>query len=76
MGGRHRITRPARAYRSLRDWRRAAGLKQAEAAQILGVTQSHYSKLERRVTGTVGARAVAIMQRTGVPIEVLLIAEP
>ncbi len=66
-----RIT--AGTYRSLRAWRRALKISQAEAAHILGLSQSHYSKLERRTHALPGKRAKGITKRTGVPLEVLVV---
>lgn len=67
-----RIT--AGTYRTLRAWRRAQKLSQSEAARILGLSQSHYSKLERRTHALPGKRAKGITKRTGVPLEVLVVA--
>jgi len=63
-----------RTYRTLRAWRRALGLNQRDAAIVLGLSQSHYSKLERRTHAVPGKRAKLITKKTGVPLEVLVIA--
>lgn len=52
-------------------WRLSLNLNQRDAAKILGVNQSKYSRLERRITTTKGAEAKHIIERTGVPLEVL-----
>lgn len=60
-------------YRTLLAWRRAARLSQRDAAQLLGLSQSHYSKLERRTHALPGKRAKAVTKKTGVPLEVLVL---
>ena len=61
-----------RAYPSLKAWRKAKRLTQIDAAKHLQMTQSHYSRLERGKVPAGGQMAVRVMERTGVPIEVLL----
>jgi hypothetical protein len=60
-----------RGYPTLLVWRLALNLNQRDAARILGVNQTRYSRLERGVTTTKGAEAKRIIQRTGVPLKVL-----
>jgi transcriptional regulator with XRE-family HTH domain len=59
-------------YPTLLEWRTAARLNQQEAAQILGITQSHYGKIERRAIAARGKLAIRIAVKTGVPIETLV----
>ncbi len=61
------------SYRSLRAWRRAHKFSQQRAAKMLGLSQSHYSKLERRTTALPGYRAKFVNRKTGVPLEVLVL---
>jgi transcriptional regulator with XRE-family HTH domain len=63
--------RPRGNFPSLLVWRLSLNLNQREAAQVLGMTQSKYSRLERRISTTKGAEAKHIIDRTGVPLEVL-----
>lgn len=62
----------SRSYPTLAAWRDATGLSQAEAARVLGISQTAYSRLERQVTAARGKRARAIWRQTGVPVEVLV----
>lgn len=62
-----------RTYRTLRAWRRAQHLSQERAAAYLGLSQSHYSKVERRTHALPGDRAKRIAQKTRVPLEVLVL---
>ena len=62
------------SFRSLRAWRRAHRLSQERAAKLLGLSQSHYSKIERRTHALTGKRAKTVTRKTGVPLEVLVIA--
>jgi len=59
-------------YPNLLVWRLALNLNQRDAAKILGMTQSKYSRLERRVATIVGAEAKHVIDRAGVPLEVLV----
>jgi DNA-binding XRE family transcriptional regulator len=59
-------------YPTLFHWRTAARLNQQEAAQILGITQSHYGKIERRAIAARGKLAIRIATKTGVPIETIV----
>lgn len=59
-------------YPNLKAWRRALRINQREAALLLGLSQSHYSKLERRTHATTGPRAKTITAKTGVPVDILV----
>jgi len=63
------ITRP---YPDLATWREAMGWSQMEAATYLGISQTFYSRLERRVQSAPGKRAKELMAKTGVSLEVLV----
>lgn len=60
-----------KTYTSLKAWREAQGMKQREAARLLGVTQALYSRVELGQT-TRPQRAKAISNQTGVPFEILM----
>lgn len=62
----------ARPYPDLKSWRRAYGYSQDQAAKILGISQTYYGRLERRIQTATGKRAKQIMDVTGVPLEVLV----
>jgi transcriptional regulator with XRE-family HTH domain len=62
----------SRTFPTLAAWRDATGLSQAEAARVLGMSQTNYSKLERRIIASPGKRARKIWKQTGVPVEVLV----
>ena len=61
-------------YPTLARWRKARTFNQRQAAEYLGLSQSFYSKLERRVTALRGSRAQIASRKTGVPIEILVVA--
>lgn len=61
-----------RPYPDLATWRTAKGLNQRQAAEYLGISQTYYSRLERGVQAARGQQAKAIMQKTGVPLEILV----
>lgn len=63
-----------RTHRTLKAWRRSRRLSQRDAADLLGLSQSYYSKVERRANALPGKRAEAITKKTGVPLEMLVIA--
>ena len=65
-----RVTR--RKYPTLKAWRDALGISQAEAGLLLQISQSQYAKLELRTSGTTGKRAKHIQAKTGVPVDVLV----
>lgn len=72
MSAKQKAIRRGNRYPNVRVWRLALNLNQRDAAVLLGVTQSKYSRLERGVYTPVGAEARHIMMRTGVPLEVLV----
>jgi transcriptional regulator with XRE-family HTH domain len=59
-------------YLSLADWRDAHDLNQREAARVLGLTQSKYSRLERRLQFPVRDDLKRIQFVTSVPLDVLV----
>lgn len=61
-----------RPYPSLFAWRKDNHLSQQEAAQILGVAQTSYSRLERGERFVKRTKVQQFVELTGVPIEVLL----
>lgn len=61
-----------RPYPDLATWRTAHHLSQQKAAELLGISQTFYSRLERRVQSARGKQAKRIMEQTGVPLEVLV----
>lgn len=61
-----------RPFPDLLTWRTTRRLSQAEAARFLGISQTTYGRLERRVRAARGKRAKAIMEKTGVPLEILV----
>jgi transcriptional regulator with XRE-family HTH domain len=61
-----------RIYPTLRAWRQGERLNQAEAAEILGVSQGFYSKLERGQQFPDRRNAKLISDRAGVPLETVL----
>ena len=63
--------RSLRPYPDLASWRAALNCSQREAARYLGISQQHYSKLERRTNALPFRKAKDVMAMTGVPIEVL-----
>lgn len=58
-----------KTYPSLRAWRAALGLNQRDAAQLLGMTQSLYSKIEVGQNAPRPKRGKTIADKTGVPFE-------
>ncbi len=61
-----------RIYPTLRAWRLGARLNQQEAARVLGVSQSFYSKLERGLQYPDRRNAKLISDKAGVPLETVL----
>lgn len=61
-----------RTYPDLRAWRKAHGFSQHTAAAFLGISQTYYNRLERRMQTATGQRAKDIIERTGVPLETLV----
>lgn len=64
--------RRTRSYPTLQTWREAQQLNQRRAADLLGISQTTYGLLERRRRFVKGEQAKAIMDKTGVPLEVLV----
>jgi transcriptional regulator with XRE-family HTH domain len=61
-----------RPYPDLLSWRLAVGLTSAEAATVLQLSQTKYSRLERGIGAATGAQAKRLMRTTGVPLEKLV----
>lgn len=61
-----------RIYPSLAKWRDAERLTQEQAAQLLGVSQNYYSRLERSLQFPNRLLAKQIAERTGVALEHVL----
>jgi len=61
-----------RPYPNLKMWRDDQRVSQRTAAELLGVTQSYYSKIERQALTPNARLAKAITDKTGVPLETLL----
>jgi predicted transcriptional regulator len=59
-------------YPNLKTWRRTLRLNQREAALLLGISQTHYCRLERGVYAPKRDVLKRLMAKTGVPIEVLV----
>ena len=64
-------TKQTRAYPTLKAWRDARGLSQAQAAQVLNISQKSYSRFETGERFVKGKLAKRLMDETHVPIEVL-----
>ena len=58
-------------YPDLLAWRLDHQLTSAEAARVLNVSQTTYSRLERRARAVKGPGARRLMILTGVPLEIL-----
>lgn len=65
----HTTSRP---YPDLLTWRRTEQLEQAEAAELIGMSRSNYSRLERGLIFVTRTRAKHVMDVTGVPLEKLM----
>lgn len=61
-----------RPYPDLKTWRDAQGMNQREAAKYLGISQTFYSRLERRAQAMSGKQAKDAVAKTGVPLEILV----
>ena len=61
-----------RPYPDLFTWREAKRLSQTDAAKLLGISQSTYSRMERGVKFLRGPIAKRIMEQTGVSLEKLV----
>lgn len=59
-------------HADLKAWRDHVGLKQTDAAYLLGISRSQYSKLERGTHTTTAKRARMIVEKTGVPFDALM----
>jgi len=59
-------------HADLLAWRQHVGLSQKDAAYLLGISRSQYSKLERQTHTTTAKRARRIVEKTGVPLESLM----
>lgn len=64
-----------RSYPTLAAWRDALGLTQMQASRVLDISQTRYSRLERRTANTRGKTARRISKQTGVPVDVLVGAD-
>jgi DNA-binding XRE family transcriptional regulator len=68
-----RVPRKLRARPgSLKAWRVARGINQRTAAQALGMSQAHYSRLERETHFAKPTLAKRLSVLTGLDLEVLL----
>jgi len=65
-------SRLQRGYPNLRTWRKAQGINQRDAAQLLEISQKSYSRYETGERYVKGPLAAKLMSRTGVPLEVLV----
>lgn len=59
-------------HRSLKTWRKAARLSTRKAAEVLGMSQSKYMRLELRRRFLKGPEASEVESATGVPLETLV----
>lgn len=59
-------------YPNLKAWRSAFRLNQRDAARILNISQTTYSRLERGALTVKGPIAKRLMEQTCVPLEVLV----
>lgn len=57
---------------NLRAWRSSHRLTQNAAARLLGVTQSYYSKIEKKTCAPRPQIAKRITEKTGVPLASIL----
>jgi len=64
-------TKQTRPYPTLKAWRTARGLSQADAARVLDISQKSYSRFETGERFVKGELARRLMDETNVPIEVL-----
>lgn len=62
----------SRTYPDLITWREANGLNQRDAAKMLGISQTRYSRLERRARTATGDLAKHIIEVTRVPLETIV----
>lgn len=66
------IVNRKRIFPSLKAWRDEEGLTQEQAAEILGVSQGHYSKLEQRQLFAGKKLGKRISERARIPLENVL----
>lgn len=59
-------------YADLKSWRESQGFDQGEAADFIGISQSHYSRIERRAAVPRGDLANLIIDKTGVSLKALI----
>lgn len=64
--------RTAPSVLTLTRWRERQGLSTYEAAELLGISQSTYSRTERGKQHLRGRLAKQVSERTGVPVAVLV----
>lgn len=64
--------RRKRSYPTLAAWRESWGLSQAEAARLLAISQTRYSRLERGTQPASGKLAKRVRHLTGVPLDILV----
>jgi len=62
----------ATTYPDLKSWRDDHKFDQAQAAAFIGISQSHYSRIERRAAVPRGDLANLIIDKTGVSLKALL----
>ena len=60
------------SYSSLKSWRLVKGLNQREAAEMLGITQAMYARIELGRGRPRAVKGKAISDRTGVPFEIVM----
>jgi transcriptional regulator with XRE-family HTH domain len=61
-----------RAFPTLAAWRDDADLSQVEAAELAGITQAHWSRLENGAAFASPQLAKSLSKLTGVSLETLL----
>lgn len=66
------MTTKTRAYPNLKTWRTAKEMNQREAADFIGISQNAYCRLERGLSSPRREKAKIIMEKTGVPLEVIV----
>jgi transcriptional regulator with XRE-family HTH domain len=69
-GGPFRIYTPASLGTAIRHYRRAAGLSQAELAEMVGVHRSYLSDMERGQSSEQVKRLLRILKQLGVRITI------
>lgn len=66
------VMKRIKPYATLKAWRTARGLNQRDAARLLGMTQSLYSKIELGQNTPRPKRGKNISEKTGVPFETVM----